>query len=299
MPDARPHIQHVSDTAFLVARYRAIETARSDALFHDPYAERLAGEKGRAAGKLHLTRKITIWSVAIRTVIIDEMIKTAVRNGVTVIVNLGAGLDARPYRLDLPEDLTWIEADYQDVLTYKERVLAADTPCCKLERVAVDLADSERRKAFLQTVADRGAKTLFLTEGVVPYIDESDVGDLAEDLYNVSNVYGWIVDYFSPENRAHRDKSGVTQQMRNAPFKFWPKDWFRFFEQHGWKVRDIMYLPRVARLLKRRAPLPWKRRVQIQLIRMFGSSEKREALGKSLAYVMLEPVTDRRSRVRQ
>jgi hypothetical protein len=41
-------IENVSDTALWVAVYRAHETLRSDALFHDPFAERLAGSKGAA-----------------------------------------------------------------------------------------------------------------------------------------------------------------------------------------------------------------------------------------------------------
>ncbi len=39
-------IENVSDTALWVAVYRAMETARPDAIFRDPYAERLAGDKG-------------------------------------------------------------------------------------------------------------------------------------------------------------------------------------------------------------------------------------------------------------
>lgn len=40
-------IHDVSDTAFMVATYRAMETQRPDALFHDPLAGKLAGERGR------------------------------------------------------------------------------------------------------------------------------------------------------------------------------------------------------------------------------------------------------------
>jgi O-methyltransferase involved in polyketide biosynthesis len=39
-------IGNVSDTARWVAVYRAMETARPDAIFRDPFAERLAGERG-------------------------------------------------------------------------------------------------------------------------------------------------------------------------------------------------------------------------------------------------------------
>ena len=39
-------IRNVSDTAIWVAMYRAIESERPDALFNDPYARRLSGERG-------------------------------------------------------------------------------------------------------------------------------------------------------------------------------------------------------------------------------------------------------------
>ncbi len=39
-------IRNVSDTALWVAMYRAMESERADALFYDPYARVLAGERG-------------------------------------------------------------------------------------------------------------------------------------------------------------------------------------------------------------------------------------------------------------
>jgi O-methyltransferase involved in polyketide biosynthesis len=47
----------------------------------------------------------------IRTVIIDDRIKLAIGEGVDTILNLGAGLDTRPYRMDLPKTLRWVEFD--------------------------------------------------------------------------------------------------------------------------------------------------------------------------------------------
>ena len=45
---AEPLVSNVSVTARWVAVYRAWESARPDALFSDPFADRLAGERGRA-----------------------------------------------------------------------------------------------------------------------------------------------------------------------------------------------------------------------------------------------------------
>lgn len=39
-------VRGVSDTARWVAYFRALETKRPDALFRDPFAERLASERG-------------------------------------------------------------------------------------------------------------------------------------------------------------------------------------------------------------------------------------------------------------
>jgi len=43
-----PLISNVSDTARWIAAYRANESARPDALFHDPLADQIAGARGHA-----------------------------------------------------------------------------------------------------------------------------------------------------------------------------------------------------------------------------------------------------------
>jgi O-methyltransferase involved in polyketide biosynthesis len=45
-------VSNVSDTARWVAVYRSWESARKDALFHDPYADFLAGERGKTIAAL-------------------------------------------------------------------------------------------------------------------------------------------------------------------------------------------------------------------------------------------------------
>ena len=91
----------VSDTARWVAYFRALESARPDALFRDPLARRLAGDRGRAIAETLPIGPLS-WSLAVRTRVFDELILDAVHGGVRVVLNLAAGLDARPYRLPPP-----------------------------------------------------------------------------------------------------------------------------------------------------------------------------------------------------
>jgi methyltransferase (TIGR00027 family) len=95
-------IENVSDTAFWIAHFRALESERPDALFHDPLARLLAGDRGKKIAEAMPVSFITAWIVAIRTCVIDDYIRWAIAQGVDTTLNLGAGLDTRPYRLDLP-----------------------------------------------------------------------------------------------------------------------------------------------------------------------------------------------------
>lgn len=284
-----PSIQHVSDTAFLIGHFRAVESARADALFRDPLAQTLSGERGQAIAAAWPAIKMTAWMTAVRTVVIDDFIRTAIARGVDTIVNLGAGLDARPFRLDLPGTLDWIEVDYPDVIAFKEARLVGQTPRCCLERLGIDLSRAAERRAFIERLDASGRRPLVLTEGVVPYLDLQQAGDLADDLLRLRQIDGWIVDYLSPESHRHRQRSGVERHMQQSPFKFQPPDWFAFFAAHGWRAREIQYLPEVGERLGRPAPLPLAAQLLIRLSRLLKPGAGRDSLGRFAGYVWLEP----------
>src|SRR6478735_3128298 len=90
-------VSNVSDTARWVTAHRAKESARPDALFHDPLAERLAGEQGHAIIAAAPRSIRHGWWLVARTKIIDDLIATAISQGCDRVLNLAAGLDTRPY----------------------------------------------------------------------------------------------------------------------------------------------------------------------------------------------------------
>jgi methyltransferase (TIGR00027 family) len=252
-------------------------------------AARLAGEKGRAIVASFPTVVQTGWSVAIRTVIIDDFIRAAVARGVGMVVNLGAGLDTRPYRLDLPSDLLWVEVDYPDLIAFKNAQLAGEPARFGVERVALDLSDVSARRAFFAELGGRGRRTLILTEGVIPYLTEAHVAELADELRQLSQAEGWIVDYISPEAHAWRDRRWAKGgHMREAPFKFRPRDWFAFFDAHGWRSSEARYLPEEGVRRGRALPLPRLLRLMVTLTRALAPSARRNAQ-RFMAYVLLEP----------
>src|SRR5947199_10409628 len=126
MSTGDPLVRNSSDTALLAAIYRARETERPDAVFRDPFAQRLAVERrDQIAKSMPLSERAT-WAWITRTYAYDEFIKQQVSKGVDMVVNLAAGLDARPYRMSLPASLHWIEVDLPGILDYKEEILRGD-----------------------------------------------------------------------------------------------------------------------------------------------------------------------------
>ena len=106
-------IEHVSDTARWVAVYRAMETERPDAIFKDPFARRLAGDRGQAIVDGMKQGRSMAWAMITRTASFDEMILDIIkRENVDLVVNLACGLDARAWRLDVPRDLHWVDVDF-------------------------------------------------------------------------------------------------------------------------------------------------------------------------------------------
>lgn len=248
-----PLISNVSDTARWVAIYRAQESARPDALFHDPLADKLAGERGRAIAATAPWQMRSGWTMVARTLLIDDLIRRSLAEGCDRIVNLAAGLDTRPYRLALPPELTWIEADLPGILEEKSALLAAEKPVCRLLRESVDLADGAARAAFLHRAAEGAKRLLVISEGLLAYLTDEQVRGLAAALAAEAAVHFWVIDLASP---AVRDmmKRGMGAQLANAPMHFGPPNGVAFFEQLGWRVRDIHSMMREAVRIKR---APW------------------------------------------
>lgn len=191
-------ISHVSDTALMVAACRALETDRPDGMMRDQFAGRLAGERGMAIARALPDLEIMCFGVGLRSRFLDDLLTHALsKYPIEVVVSLGAGLDARPWRLALPASLRWIEVDFQDMLDYKAAVMASEAPRCRLERMAADLNKAEDRQRLYSSLGDGPA--LLIMEGVLMYLPENTVQALASESAAVSALRYCILDMTSPE----------------------------------------------------------------------------------------------------
>lgn len=191
-------MKHVSDTALLVAAARASETERPDGLVRDPYAATLAGEGGMAMARNANGSRWMSFAIGLRSQYIDGFLTTELMNdSVDCVLSLGAGLDARPWRLALPDSLRWIEADFAPILDYKHEALKNIAPRCRLECLTADLNHADERRRVMDQAASKGARLLLLTEGLLYYLPGSTVRGLAMETAERSSFASWILDVSS------------------------------------------------------------------------------------------------------
>ncbi|MFS8063768.1 MAG: class I SAM-dependent methyltransferase [Luteimonas sp.] len=232
-------IRNVSDTALWVAIYRAMESERADAIFNDPHARRLGGERGQAIVDAMPHGKATSWPMVVRTAVMDEIVLRCVQQGAATVLNLAAGLDARPYRLPLPPSLRWLHVDLPDMLAYFREHMAGETPHCQLEFITADLRDAGARREIFTRAAANGP-VLVITEGLLIYLEADDVAALARDLHDIAHAKWWLTDLASPMLLKFLEKRwSPALNEGNAPFRFGPAEGTAFFAPFGWREAEF------------------------------------------------------------
>jgi len=177
-----------SRTAIMVAVARGVATlpSRSAAPARDPFAARvvapllggvldgltpLAARTSGVSWLLRLGSLGFVDHIALRTAALDRAVREACLCGVSQVVILGAGLDARAWRLPELADRTVYEVDHPATQRYKRgRVAGLDPVATDLRFVSVDFMREDLGERLAAEGHDESASTLWLWEGVMPYL---------------------------------------------------------------------------------------------------------------------------------
>eukprot|EP00891_Asterochloris_glomerata_P007386 jgi/Astpho2/7386/fgenesh1_pg.00114_%23_31_t len=116
------------------------------------------------------------------------------------VVLLGAGLDTRPWRMTLPDNIRWFEVDQLEVIQYKHRLLKSAGAAIRAgearkkhplavsswKAVATDLSQPQWQKDLLDAGFDPNVRTIWLAEGLVNYIPEAGLRTLLSSVAEIS-----------------------------------------------------------------------------------------------------------------
>ena len=188
MPPDSP-LSVLGTTALSVAACRATESTRIDAWFHDELAQHvLAAAIAEAGAESAVSRGLVRW-VAVRTRFLDELVDGAVADGIRQVVIVGAGLDARAYRLALPRDLTVFEIDHGEVLALKQRLIDELELMseCRRRVVVADLVADDWLQLLAETGWTPAQPTVWLAEGLLVYLNHDERTHLLTQLSSASD----------------------------------------------------------------------------------------------------------------
>jgi methyltransferase (TIGR00027 family) len=182
-----------SRTAEFMALFRAIESSlpAKRRLFEDPFARQVLGPRFgllatvcRVPGVADLVARYIDgrWagarsSAVARTRLIDDTINDALARGIDQLVILGAGFDARAYRLAGLSDVAVFEVDHPDTLAKKQAVLrraSLDAPS-RVRSVGIDFRSADLERVMDAAGYSKQARTFILWEGVTNYLSEAAV----------------------------------------------------------------------------------------------------------------------------
>ena len=182
-----------SQTAQYIAFCRALETQEPPArrLFNDPFALPLLSGSYRTFARLahfsilrevaysilDLTVPYSRSSAVVRTRVIDDLVRGAIRGGARQLVLLGAGLDSRGCRLDETGKIAVFEVDHpatQQVKRERFQAYLGNLPA-NIRYVAVDFERDALEPKLIESGYNPAVRTVVVWEGVIDYLTESAV----------------------------------------------------------------------------------------------------------------------------
>ena len=176
----------VSLSARVVASSRAVESEqpRATRVCDDPYARCFLGGRLYLVGALPVPKRLGLWLQRLvapgfhdyfvaRTAFIDDAVSATVASGISQVGILGAGYDSRAYRLRALRAAKVLEVDHP--ATQQEKIArvrqCVGKPPAHVTFVPMDFDAESLEIALSRTSYDRDARTLFVWEGVTPYLN--------------------------------------------------------------------------------------------------------------------------------
>ncbi|KQH75609.1 SAM-dependent methyltransferase [Mycobacterium gordonae] len=223
----------VGATATMVAAQRALASDPEYALIDDPFAAPLV----RAVGIDVYTRLVNgqipvdddsefdpqrmARGMACRTRFYDEFFLDATRGGVTQVVILASGLDARAYRLPWPAGTVVYEVDMPEVIEFKTLTLSelGAEPTAERRTVAIDLRD-DWASALRAAGLDAAAPSAWSAEGLLVYLPDDAQDALFDNITALSAPGSRLAFEFVPDTRIFQDERWRAHHEKMAALGF-------------------------------------------------------------------------------
>lgn len=189
---------NVSKTAFYTCSLRSRENFNSNPIVKDKYAQLfLQNDLGKKVSDMFKGFKMSNYSVCTRHRIIDDYILDSSEKSKTLVVNIGCGLDSRPYRI-AKNVVYWLEIDTHGLIEFKNSILPENHTDVQtnLERVGIDFEkDSLSEKISENIPQEEFENVIVIFEGVFMYLSLEIIQQNMNQLRKVFNEFTLVFDF--------------------------------------------------------------------------------------------------------
>jgi len=167
-------LQGVAETSLIPLWARAFETNRSNPIIQDTKSVQLLQNIDYDFSRFEKAW-LSQTGISIRTIIFDEATEAFVnQHPDAVIINLGAGFDARFERMDNGE-IRWYDLDLPELIEIKRHFFEETERYRFIARSVMDFS-------WFDEIRLAGNPTLIIAEGLLMYLDEREVKTIFEKL---------------------------------------------------------------------------------------------------------------------
>ncbi|MFI6315948.1 SAM-dependent methyltransferase [Nonomuraea sp. NPDC050556] len=226
-------------TSDWMAIVRRNETAHPDAYHRDPCATAFVTPESEASMAAFPADPPSM-VVPIRARLGDE---TLLMSGVRQAVCLGAGSDARPYRLPVDHDLHYFDVDLPGHLAGKAELLAAAgfRPRCRIADVEADLR-GDWASPLLAAGFDPSVATHWIADGLFYYLTPGEADTLMDTLSALAAAGSWLT-FDAPHDSFMADPAlagfHAAMRARGAEFVGSFADPVGWLARRGWRGQAV------------------------------------------------------------
>jgi methyltransferase (TIGR00027 family) len=151
-----------------------------------------------------------------RTCYMDKILQKSLEDGIRQVVILGAGMDSRPYRNMVKEEIVFFEVDYPEVL--------GKIPS-SVFFVPIDFNTQSLEEAMAQVDFSLKEKTLFIWEGVTQYISHEAAEEVLRFISGSQKgsllVFTYIIKSFIDQMDAGADQEPFDKKFIEKLKQMW------------------------------------------------------------------------------
>jgi O-methyltransferase involved in polyketide biosynthesis len=194
----------VQSTLLLTLYGRALDSRKPTSVLGDVIADELINKMDYDFTDLRVGSSV-VWQIAVRAKMLDDMARRfLITHPDAVVVDLGAGLDTRMYRLAPPPTVDWYDVDYPEVISVRASLFPQHTQ-------AHSIGASVTGPHWCDQIpADR--PTMIIADGLMAWLSEGETRSLLNRLTEhfpggevAFNEYGrpgrleaWVARHYGP-----------------------------------------------------------------------------------------------------